>query len=371
MYTRLARYLTICCFLLSLWAPLLIAVATPDQKISAAEKRQLASRPQLQWDTLSQFPDAFEAYYNDHFGLREELLFGYNYYQFALLNVSTSNRVIVGSDGWLFQNGGDHVRDMRNIWPFSPGELQHWANILTLKHQWLQQQGIDYLFVVTPSKHLIYPEKLPGAFAPVQPVSRADQLITYLKENTKVPVVDMRKALFKEKNKLRPYHKTDTHWNSYGAYIGYREMMQQIKKQLRGIPVVKLRRSSFDLVSQPGGDLAQSLNLHQQVQEEAPLPTAWNAACLHNHNLKGEANDTSRNQQWFTTTCPEGKYRAIMFRDSYSVAMMPYLSQSFASIYYIPHSPVRVQNMQQIVLENKPDLVIEQRASRWLRTPEG
>ena len=358
-------------FMVSLWTPLIIAMTTPAKDVSLTEKRKLAPLPALEWKTLSSFPKEFEAYYNDHFGLREQLLQGYNYYQFSLLNISSSNRVIVGKNGWLFQNGGDHVKDIRNIWPFSPAELQHWANILSLKHQWLQERGIKYVFMVTPSKHLIYPEQLPKAFQPAQPQSRADQLIRYLQEHTKVPVIDMRKALHKEKKKLRPYHKTDTHWNPYGAFIGYRETMRYLKKQLPAIQSVPLKRKQFQMVERPGGDLAQSLNVEKSIKEEVPEPASWNASCLQNSTLQGEQNDASRNKEWFATTCAPKKYRVLMFRDSYSLAMMPYLSQSFHYIYYIPHSPVRIKNMQEIVSQQNPDIVIEQRATRWLRTPEG
>lgn len=358
-------------FLIFLWAPLLIAMATPDKEISPAEKRKLNPMPQLNWDTLPDFPQNFEKYYNDHFGLREELLYAHSSYQFALLNVSSSNRVIVGKDGWLFQNGHSHVKDMRNLWPFSPGELQRWANVLTAKYQWCKQQNIAYFFVLTPSKHLIYPEMLPGGYQPVNKTSRADQLIDYLQKHTAVPVIDMRKALLKEKKKLRTYHKTDTHWNSYGAYVGYRQMMKQIKKELKGLKPVSIKRNDFKMVSEPAGDLANSLNLQHVLSENSPKPTKWNATCLGNSTLKGVPDDAARNQQWFTTSCAQKKYRAVMFRDSYSLAMMPYLSETFGYIYYIPHSPVPVVNMKKIVTEQQPDIVIEQRTTRWLRTPEG
>lgn len=369
--TNRTKKIALIIFFISLWAPLLIAMATPDKEISPTEKRKLTPVPQLSWEGLAGFPKAFDQYYNDHFGLREQLLSSHSYYQFALFNVSSSNRVIVGKDGWLFQNGHAHVNDMRNLWPFSPGELQRWANVLTAKYKWCRGQGIAYIFVVTPSKHLIYPEMLPGGYQPVNAHSRVDQLIDYLQKNTDVPVVDMREALKKEKRKLRTYYKTDTHWNRYGAYIGYKQIMKQIKKELKGIDTVSLKKKDFKVLPVPAGDLANSLNLQQSLPEECPKPVKWDATCLTNSTIKGEQNDTTRNQQWFTTTCVNRKYDAIMFRDSFSVALMPYLSESFNSIYYIPHSPVPTGNMKKIVSEQRPDIVIEQRATRWLRTPEG
>ncbi|WP_028583097.1 alginate O-acetyltransferase AlgX-related protein [Desulfogranum mediterraneum] len=368
---RTIRYGFIVLFLLALWTPLLVTLATPHQEVSISEKRRLAPPPSLKLAEISRFPRDFEAYYNDHFGLREPLVQGYNSFQFALLNTSTSKRVIVGRDGWLFQNGRDHVRDMRNLWPFSPGELQHWARVLSAKQAWLKERGIVYIFVLTPSKPLLYPEELPQAYQPVQPESRADQLIDYLRNHTQVPVVDMRRALARMKRRLRPYHKTDTHWNSYGAYIGYQQIIRELRKHLQDISSVSLKARDFKMSSEPGGDLARSLNLRQSVREEVPIPIDWQPSCLPSATLKGEHNDTNRNKQWFSTSCEGKHHRVVMFRDSYSLAMMPYLSESFRFISYIPHSPVRLANLQEISQQQAPDIVIEQRTSRWLRTPEG
>ncbi len=287
------------------------------------------------------------------------------------MGVSTSNRVIVGKDGWLFQNGRDHANDIRNIWPFSLGELKHWARILSIKHNWLKSQGIEYVFIIPPSKHLIYPEKLPAAFKPVHKTSRMDQLVHYLGENTDITIVYMRERLIDAKERLRPYHKTDTHWNSYGAYLGYLELMSNIHRKLPDLKLVKIKRKAFAMRTEKGKDLAQSLNLQNKIKEEAPFPEKWNGECLYNSTIKGEQNIVNRNRQWFPTSCDHGNYKAVMFRDSYSLAMMPYLSETFSSIYYVPHSPANIKTLKEIILEQKPDTVFELRTSRWLRTPEG
>lgn len=369
--SRLLHQLLIVIFMAVLWLPLLLSLILPQAKISSTEKRKLAPMPSLELKTLNSFPENFEAYYNDHFGLRNTLVHWHNALQFFWLGTSTSKRVIVGRDGWLFQNGDQQVRDIRNSWPFSSGELDHWANILSRKHSRLQQQGILYVFLITPNKHLIYPEKLPSAYRPVQPTSRADQLIAHLRRHTEVPVVDLRPALLQAKKELRPYHKTDTHWNSYGAYIGYRELLKKLKKAVPDLRLVSLTEKDFSLVSSNGGDLAQSLSLHQAIQEQEPRANRWRATCLDNATPDETVTDVLRNKNSFATDCNRASHRLLMFRDSYSLAMMPYLSESFRYIYYVPHSPVQIENLIMISQEHQPDIVIEQRSTRWLRTPEG
>lgn len=369
--TRLLRYFFIVCFLVFLWTPLVLALADPYPEMSLLERRKRAPLPVFDFKQITEFTDRFEAYYNDHFGLRDTLLFYFNSLQYHLLHATASKKVIVGRDGWLFQNGKTHVDDMRNTWPFSEGELRHWGNILSEKYRWCRERGVEYVFVITPSKHLLNSEALPSAYEPVHKRSRADQLIDYLRKETDVPVVDMRKELKKAGRRLRTYHKTDTHWNSYGAYAGYRAVMKHLERRLDGIDTISLKSRDFRMEEQPGGDLARSLNLPDTIREEAPQVATRELECINNTSPPGIDNDTSRTREWFTTNCPQKKYSVILFRDSYATAMMPYLSESFSSVYYIPHSPVPVENFQKIIQKQRPDIVIEQRTSRWLRTPEG
>jgi hypothetical protein len=367
------EWLKIFLFLAAIWIPLLLTFTTPLKKISAAEKRELAPFPSISTAELATFPDRFEAFYNDHFGLRNTLVRGYNIMQVSVLGASVSDKVIVGKDGWLFQNGKPHLSDIRNTWPFSEAELRHWANVLIEKHRALEAKGITYLFVISPSKHLIYQDKLPEAFQPVSPVSRMDQLVAYLEQHTDVPVLDLRPGLFKARETLRPYHRTDTHWNAYGAYTGYRQIMDYLKKRKNKGRMLKLKPRDFTVRTGPGGDLAGLLNMRNDLREEYIEPEESVGDCLYNTSLVVEADDPDRqrNRNSFATECSRGTGRLLMFRDSYSLAMMPYLSESFSYVYYFPSSPVSRQGLYQVVEEQRPDIVIEQRTSRWLRTPEG
>lgn len=358
-------------FMVFIWMPLFVNLTTPQSEISTTEKRKLAPKPKLKLESLAEFPKAYESYYNDHFGLRNTLVYWRNFLQVTCFAASTSDQVIVGKNGWFFQNGNPHLADIRNLWPFSGGELRHWANILERKYRWLKKRGVQYVFLVTPSKHLIYPEKLPDAFRPVHPTSRVDQLVAYLRQHTTVPVVDLRSALRKAKKDMRVYQKTDTHWNGYGAYIGYLELMKHLKTIKPDLPHVFLRKKDFSEISERGGDLTQLLNLADSIQEKQIKPSQWQENCFKNTSLQGEINNTTLNQNRFTTVCEPQKYRLLMFRDSFSLALMPYLSESFSLVDYVPQSPVRIKNMQDIVQRQLPDIVIEQRTSRWLRTPEG
>jgi len=358
-------------FFVAIVTPAIVSLLVPQPEISHTERRKLAPWPRVPPWNIAEFPRQYESWYDDHFGLRRPLIRWFNRINVGVFGVSNSEYVLIGRDGWLFQGGHPHVSDIRNDWPFSPGELRHWSDVQAAKYAWLKERGIGYLFVIAPNKHLVYPEKLPAGLAPVRSESRVDQLLAQLQAQTRVPVLDLRGVLQASRERLRPYHMTDTHWNDYGAYVAYREIMHKLEGRIPGIPIVTLKDADFIRREAPGGDLAQNLEMAESLPEIYIEPRQPVIRCANSPELGPRPSEKARHENDFTTTCETGRYRALIFRDSYALALMPYLSESFAYIHYVRHSPVRLRDMQRLVDEYKPDVVIEQRASRWLRSPEG
>lgn len=358
-------------FPVAIFTPLALSFVAPPQEVSQVERRRLAPAPAVAFWNINEFPAQFEAWYNDHFGLRSPLIRIYNYLNVAGLGLGSTKGVIVGKKGWLFQGGDPHVREMRNAWPFHEHELQRWATVLQAKHDWLAQRQIAYYFVVTPNKERIYPEYLPDSIVMVSDTSRARQLIDYLRANTTVNVIDLRPDLEQAKPLQRSYHRTDTHWNDFGAYIGYRAMLKKFEPLFPELTILSLAKDDFHMVTQPGGDLAQNLDLADVLPEENITPREPVTRCARNPTLGPDADHDTLFENEFATYCDDARYRALMFRDSFSLAMMPYLSESFAYIYYFPHSPASMKGIRVMTAQHRPDIVIEQRAGRWLRTPEG
>jgi hypothetical protein len=370
---RPSKRILVALFLGMIWFPLLVTVLEPTETESQAERRRLAPLPEWHWDrrALNEFPRQFEAFYNDHFGLRQTLVKWFNRLRVGWLWVSPSEWVLLGDRGWLFQGGDPHIRDVRNDWPYANGELERWARILSAKRNWLAARGIDYLFVLTPNKPVIYPEHLPTAINRVRAQSRADQLIIHLTTHTDVPVLDLRPVLLRAKSILRPYHKTDTHWNDFGAYHGYRALMERLIPRHPGARLLQLATESFVIRDRPGGDLAQNLALAEILREPSIELQRPVVSCAVTKGIPADADDRIRFEKPFSTECERAGKRLLMFRDSYSLAMMPYVSESFAYVHYFPASPASLSIIEKLVAQHRPDIVIEQRASRWLRGPQG
>ena len=373
MNSRRAKQAISAIFMLLLWTPVLTMLVTERLEVSEAERRDLADFPGLAPGAglLATFPAGFETWFNDHFGLREGLVRWYNRVRVLWLGVSTSEWVLVGDDRWLYQAGSPHGADMRNNWPYSEAELQHWGQVLSGKQDWLESWGAAYLFVITPNKHLVYPEYLPSSVTPIYPDSRSKQLVTFIQGNTDVPILDLTAALSGAKEELRAYHKTDTHWNAWGAYTGYREIISNLQNRHPGLRPIEFVASDFDVVDRPGGDLADGLAMREILREAHVMLRDRLPQCAINVGIPQDADEDMMYSNVFATSCESGHSRLLILRDSYAMALIPYLAETFAYVDYYTTSPVPLALMVELVREYKPDIVIEQRSSRWLRGPEG
>lgn len=371
LFTRYSRKILVPLFVVIISLPLLVMLVTPRERISELENRRLADAPEFDIRNPVEFIGDFEQYFNDHFGFRQHLIYLFRLLEVKVFRVSQAGNVIFGKDGWLFLAGGDHVKDMRNNWPFSESQLKEWAVIMSRKHERLKKGGIEYLVVFAPNKHLIYPEKLPPELNRVRPESRVDQLVDYLDKHTDVPFLDLRQAEFEAKKILRPYHRTDTHWNAWGSYTGYRTIMERLLPRFPDLPVIELEAGDFAQRETPGWDLARMISMQDELPEVEIYPRNWKPTCARYFDLPENHTRADRHENPFTTRCDKGHARLLMFRDSYSLAMVDYLSDTFEYIHYFPASPVPLDGMLQVIKEHKPDIVIEQRSTRWLRKPYG
>jgi hypothetical protein len=330
------------------------------------EKRKIARKPVLRFDAFSRYPGLYTAYYNDHFAGRGHLIFWNSALKYTLFGLSPVPRVTAGKAGWLYM-GKAVVRPgtldyYRNIRPFSVEELERWKQLLEQRRQWLEARGIRYLFVIAPNKNTIYPEFMPGHIRKAHSYSRMDQLVDYLGKHSTVHLVDLRPALLEAKKHRPVYSRTDTHWNDYGAYIAYREIMTHIGRYFKEAVPMPLSRFKIKIVNSAGGDLAQMLSLHLDVMREDVIRLRARPPLT----AKG---DKLKNLAPFVRRSYRERKNAplpniIMVHDSFYQKLKPFLSEHFSRVLYIWDWNM---NFYPSVIESeKPVLVIDEMAERFL-----
>lgn len=230
-------------------APTIDQFVRPDSaRGPTTELRSAAPRPEwpTNWEHVSKFPQAYDAYYADTFGLRDVLLRWNSLDKFFVFQTAPSKTLVLGKDQWIFYSGDESIPIYRGLMPFHPVDLQTWGRQLELRRSALAARGIDYVFVIVPNKETIYPEKMPDAINRVGP-TRREQFVAWMRRNSKVDVLDLTESFRAEKAHDSPgsylYNQHGTHWTGRGSYLGYRELVQHIGKlrpSIAPLPAVEL-----------------------------------------------------------------------------------------------------------------------------------
>ena len=349
-------------FIATLWLPMTGMVLSLDHDGPSAENRTLAPWPQLRWDeaSLRALPEQLTRYFEDHFAFRQRMVRWQAVVRLRVLGVSPSKAVIKGRDGWLFYADDGAMTDYAEAAPFTSAELEQWRDTLQDTSDWLRAQGIAYVFVIAPDKHVIYPEYMPETIRRAA-ISRIDELVSHLREHSTVRVVDLRPPLLAAKTRERLYHRTDTHWNDRGAFVGYQSILDALTEDFPALRHPS--RSAFEprVVQSEGLDLAGMLGLTEVLSEEDLLlvprhPTARILEPLHPNRRLTHGR--------IVTDAPNRGPRALVFMDSFGPALVPFLSEEFSRVVYLWQDNIDPQ----VVEQERPQVVIQEWVGRALST---
>ena len=227
----------------------------------------------------------------------------------------------------------------------------------------MKKREIEFYLFIPPTKNSIYPEFLPTAFKP-KTISKLSQIIDYLKTNTDIKIVDTRNELLNGKKFGQLYYKSDTHWNNKGAYIGYRKLISEIKKDYPNIKPITMKNLYFKNVASIDGDLGSLLVLNDNwnIQHyEYRLRNNFHAVPLSNRELNEFPLFKELQPRIFRHEI-DSLPKLLMYRDSYTIALTPLLSEHFSKSTYLWTYTMRAEEIDQV----KPDIVVMEILERFL-----
>ncbi len=329
-------------------------------EISESENRTLAAKPQLEITYVDIFPDQYSDYYDDHFPLREEILhfFGRNI-KFKIFRKSpVPEKVVIGSDGWLFQAENRSIYSGKR--DFTPEEAETIYLELHNRAQYLASQGILFYLIIAPMKCEVYQDELPHFFVRNPEGTRTDKLIERLSTDTLIRFIDIKEALIAKKGNEKLYHKTDHHWSTAGGFAVYNEIMNHLgtfypgKRSLNDTDIFPVIDSAWigGLGNMAG--LAPDLNeikFHYTVksprshisEEEIYTPPEW-FAYKDIYEVRKYVPDS---------TLPS----IVVIRDSFFNNVIPFLSEDFKNSLYIFDAWQFLPNYD-IIEQEHPDIVL-------------
>ena len=359
--TRRSNVVLIGLFMTLLWLPTLDTVLHLDWTPPHGENRALAAFPKLQpgWHGLQPYVVGLEAYFNDHFGCRKCLVMWNNKLRWSLFKDKSTRSVLVGKDGWLFTTDFEMIDHYRGQLQFTSEQLRDWQVLLEKRRDWLARRGIAYLFVVTPDKHTIYPEALPDWVTKVRPQTKLDQFVAYMHAHSTVPILDQREVVRDAKQICPTYFKTDTHWNSFGGFVAYQELMRTLAKQRPGLEPLSL--ASFTLTNrfEPGMDLARILGLslpESNAYSLVPKPG------LPQFTTKLPPPEHVHEPRY--TYNPQAQGRVIIFQDSFAMNWLQFLGYHFNQVTYLWQYALDPAWIER----EKPDIVVSEMNERLFNT---
>lgn len=317
-------------FLLCIVLPMAFTVYGPKLDESVEENRKLAEMPKFSWNKIEDFPQEFEAYFNDHFGLRNELIDIHFDFKTEVLNISPiPNQVIFGDDDYYFMKGRPY-KCHAGLNKFTPTELQAGKSELQKRVEYMRQQGKEYYIFIAPNKHRIYTEKLPIKARQIADSIQVEQFLTLASKVEGLNVIDLAPALIAQKENADLYYKNDNHWNQFGAFVAYQEILKHISSSKYPFEPWPLDSFKIDTFWEKGGAFAKMLKKQDELLERKFKFTAIHPTQITEHKdqeryqyPKGfwHPNEYEVRISTNKTQLP----RLMLFRDSFGDLVIPLL----------------------------------------------
>lgn len=320
------------------------------------ENRNLAEMPTFSLDAINTFPQQFETYVNDHLPFRNQLIQLNNTINYSLPRVSYSDQVAIGKNGWLFytvKEDGDPIACYRGTNLLSDEQLQLIASNLTTVRDDLATQGTEFVLFIAPNKERIYWENMPGYYGEPAEEYAVKQIVDYLQEHTDLRVVYPIEELLAAKEALgdkKIYHKTDTHWNKLGGYIGACALLKELGITMPSYDSGEVVIHELDDVP---GDLAKMLNIGWEIYPGK----AYMVDGYETHGLVADQMDPD----FFYHATGADPRKLMILRDSFCYAMADVLASQFDESVMIH----RANYSHEMIAEQHPDVYVSEVVERY------
>lgn len=343
-------------FLLMLTPLAMMLTGTVIGEDSFNENRELSQWPVT--GDLTKRIRGIEDYLNDHLGLREQMINAVLHMD-LLLGESGSDMAIIGRDGWLYYDEGESILDIARKLKVDEADLEMVAEAQRQIFEMVTEAGSHYYILMAPDKHTIYPQHLPLKCVVGRGSTQLDQIYDHLRTNTSVPYIDLRPGLIIASEKEPVYYKTDTHWNTYGAYAAYQLLMDEIENKHPGLhrltdeDIERLPESRF------AGDISGMAGARDVYFDLVSDVKIKNPASQRSEELDRDGMIAYVNPSLPSTPS------MLLLHDSFGPALIPYLRESVSLLYTCDQDYFT----SEMITGDVPDIVIIERVERnalWL-----
>jgi hypothetical protein len=346
-------------FIIILFLPIFINQIKVKEKAKSLDNKKISSLPEIEF-TKTYFRN-IESFYNDNFPFKNTLIKSQTLFKNFLFSSSSSpDKVRFGKDGFIFLNNTEVQQSYTKQNLLNAKSLDSISNKFYHRKLSLKRDSVDYFIGYFPNKHTIYKEKLPSSMQSqiLDTITLATQLKKEL-EKLSITFFDPTKELLNNKNEHLLYHKLDTHWNDYGAFLTYKYFFNHNK----GLNITPYNISDFNIVNRERywGDLTKLIGtdtLPSYKEDYRPLFVFKNKQKYFEYQ---KTNGLPPRTIKTGNVNVNNDLTAIFFGDSYSIYLRQFFSLHFREIYYI-----RDSYNQDIIDKIKPDIIFEFSVERFI-----
>lgn len=280
-------------------------------------------------------------------------------------------QVFIGKEDWLYL-GEQYGETVSRVRYGTTVEDERIAGVIGHATEswsrWLNFNGVRVFRVLLgPDKGTIYPEFLPDWAQPAAQTS-TDTLLANVKQGL---YVDTRPALRTAKSQFSEslYYKTDTHWNSLGAWVAFQAFEMDIARAEPGLRLLSEKDVRVLEVNQrQGGDLAKFLRLKETLRDSEVVIDIISDRPIETKQYDFETGRLKRsggNPQIHSAQRPLlvkseqalNQKRVLWLRDSFGTAMAPFMAATFSETLQLHYDAANPELFARLVNTFKPDYV--------------
>ncbi len=309
------------------------SVLLPDKKFSENENRYLSDFPDFTLKDLfsGDYIADVETYLQDHFPGRDFFVSGKADVEIAL-GKDQNNGVYLGEDGYLIQE-------------FTASSKEDLDKKIARINALIQKlEGVEITVAIAPSSNLVNGDKLPNN----RPDDDIQGTLDYINDKINGNIANLSGTL-SEINKVQQlYFKTDHHWNTYGAYYAYCEIVKSMGDT--PIPITEYEKVVLSEAFK-GTMFSQGGYFNMKGEEFAILQNITKPELTVNYAMSGIVTDTlyadkhlsekdkyayflDGNHPIITVENANAKNdkHIVVVKDSYANIMVPFLSDTYSKV---------------------------------------
>lgn len=333
----------------------LLTFILPKKDFSEAENKKLAEFPKVSVDNImdKKFMDGFDRFVSDHFVFREDWIKAKTTMELATGQKEINS--VFPLDSMIVENIGKKDNDIYK---------KNYKVINDYAKKYGEQMSVNVMLIPTASE--IYKDQLPK-YAPV--MDQTKYISQFYSKLQGVNTIDVIPTLTANRDSYI-YYRTDHHWTSYGAYLGYTALGKSLgyKPLTHNMFNIELGSNKFlgTLYSKVlvGEDLKDSIDLYHYsegspveavVVDEGVKTTSYDSIFF-KENL-GTKDKYSvflgKNQPIVTIkTKVKNGQKLLMFKDSYSHTLMQFLPLHYEEITLVDLRYISADIRKYIDIEN-------------------